>query len=330
MAAEGAELSAIDEAFVAAIRLSNAELAQQWSPQYLASLRLALPQMADAVLADSQAGRALRAAVAEAQRKCGTFIDPRDNWYTRNIARFGGGFDMKQLTAQPGLLAQKFDKLSNKYDQWTVGNGCTYYEWLASSARTAVELRAEDAVVLDVACGIGLPGHVLRLCGFKGRMSGTDISAGMLAQARERPVYDETFVCNANEGLSEVDDASVSLVVCMGAMELLDHGTVLKEFARVLKPTGRLWASFQWEGAVDDAGAAIACPTAHQNVSGVTLSQLVAELNSAGFDAATATIERSTCAFYTPSPNQDGSVLPVPYLYVSAELAPSRNASAGL
>ena len=62
LAAEGAELTAIDEAFVAAIRLSNAELAQQWSPQYLASLRLALPQMADAVLADSQAGRALRAA----------------------------------------------------------------------------------------------------------------------------------------------------------------------------------------------------------------------------------------------------------------------------
>ena len=70
---------------------------------------------------------------------------------------------MKALTAQPGLLASKFDRLSSKYDQWTVGNGCTYYGWLARAARAAPEgLRGPDATIIDVACGIGLPGQMLR------------------------------------------------------------------------------------------------------------------------------------------------------------------------
>ena len=104
-------------------------------------------------------------------------------------------------------------------------------------------------------------------------------------------------------------------------MELLDHVKVLGEFARILKPGGRLWATFQWEGATDDEGNALAHPTAHQNVTGVSLELLTAELAAAGFDVGAATIEKTTCAFLTPSPAQDGSVLPVPYLYVSAGLA---------
>ena len=102
---------------------------------------------------------------------------------------------------------------------------------------------------------------------------------------------------------------------------MLCDGKVLGEFARILKPGGRLWATFQWEGAKDDEGNALAHPTAHQNVQGVTIELLKAELAAAGFDVGAATIEKTTCAFLTPSPAQDGSVLPVPYLYVSAGLA---------
>ena len=96
--------------------------------------------------------------------------------------------------------------------------------------------------------------------------------------------------------------------------ELLDHRKVLGEFARILKPGGRLWVTFL-------EGNALAHPTAHQNVAGVTIEDLKAELAAAGFDVGAATIEKTTCAFLTPSPSQDGSVLPVPYLYVSAGLA---------
>jgi len=327
LALDGSELSTEDVAYVASVRrsggrLASAGAAEPLSDGYLASLRLALPAMLDAALPHSAGGLELRAAVVAAQKEGATWIDPHDNWYTRNVARFGGGFDMKALTAQPGLLATKFDRLAGKYDEWTAGNGCTYYGWIARAARVAPEgLRGAGASVLDVACGIGLPGHMLRLCGFAGRLSATDISAGMLEKARERRVYDELFVANANEGLDAVHDSSVDLVVCVGAMELLHHATVLLEFARVLRPGGKLWASFQWEGAVDAAGEPIPCPTEHQNVTGVTLQQLHAELEAAGFDATNATIEKSECAFYTPSPKQDGSVLPVPYIFVTVGLA---------
>ena len=56
-------------------------------------------------------------------------------------------------------------------------------------------------------------------------------------------------------------------------------------------------------------------------MAGVALDELTVELAAAGFDVGAATIEKTTCAFFTPSPSQDGSVLPVPYLYVSAGLA---------
>jgi len=315
-------LSHADIEFVGSLQAAaGAELTRDMSTSELASLRLALPKMLDAALPDTPAGRQLKAAVVAAQAEGGTFIDPDNNWFTRNVKRFGGGFDMMKLTSQPGLLAAKFDKLSNKYDQWSVGNGCTYYGWLARMARAAPqELRGPGATTVDVACGIGLPGHTLRLCGFVGRMIGTDISKGMLAQARERRVYEQVMVSNANEGLGFIEDASANLVVCMGAMELLDHGTVLVEFARMLKPSGRLWASFQWEGATDESGGAIPNPTEHQNVTGVTLRQLKGELEAAGFDLSTATIERCGAAFFTPAPKMDGSLLPVPYLYVDAGL----------
>ena len=306
--------------FNASVRKSGAELALTMSDAKLASLRLALPQMIDAALPDSKAGAELKEAAAAAQREAGVHVS--GEWYTQRIVKFGGGFDMKKLTAQPGKLAEKFDRLSTKYDEWSVGNRCSYYDWLArmSASARGSSLLGSGATVLDVACGIGLPAHMLRLCGFEGSIAGTDISSGMLDQARRRRVYDRLFVANANEGL-DVAPSSVDLVVCVGAMELLDHVKVLGEFARILKPGGRLWATFQWEGATDDEGNALAHPTAHQNVTGVSLELLTAELAAAGFDVGAATIEKTTCAFLTPSPAQDGSVLPVPYLYVSAGLA---------
>merc|ERR1712037_429480 len=153
-------------------------------------------------------------------------------------------------------------------------------------------------------------GHMLRLCGFRGHMIGTDISTGMLSQARERRMYEQLVAANANEGLT-VESSSIDLVICVGAMELLDHRTVLSEFARILRPSGQLWASFQWEDAVDESGSAVPSPTEHQHI---------AELEAAGFDTNAGAIEKSGCAFYTPSPKQDGSLLPVPYLYVSVGL----------
>jgi len=96
-------------------------------------------------------------------------------------------------------------------------------------------------------------------------------------------------------------------------MELLDRHTVLREASRVLKQdTGELWASFQWDQQNGE------CSTAHQNVHGCTLHTVEQDLERAGFQVVS--IDKCECAFRTPSPLQDGSLAPVPYLFVVARV----------
>ena len=93
------------------------------------------------------------------QRAHGVWIDPDDNWFTQNVKRFGAGFDMKELGSKPGQLARKFSRLSGKYGEWAVGNRTVVEEWISRMARAHAATFGGPAVhVLDLACGIGLPG----------------------------------------------------------------------------------------------------------------------------------------------------------------------------
>ena len=96
-------------------------------------------------------------------------------------------------------------------------------------------------------------------------------------------------------------------------MELLDQKSVLAEFARVLKKEGLLWVTFQ---ALSDH-----CnPTAHQNILGISREKLLENLKESSFEITGdgAHLELCEAAFYTPSPLQDGTLLPVPYWLVNA------------
>ena len=147
---------------------------------------------------------------------------------------------------------------------------------------------------------------------------GIDISEGMVARARNREVYDEARAVNIHDGLGQVvPKGSMDVVICTGAMELLDHSFVLDEFATVLAPKGRLWVSMQWEGAIDEEGKPMSNPTRHQNVFGTTREKAGLELATAGFRIVS--IEECPSAYRTPSPTGDGELLPVPYLFIEAE-----------
>jgi len=283
---------------------------------WLRMLAFALPpQMEAAFGGDDPANQLLRSLVEAAQREHGMFIDPQDNWFTRNVKRFGGGFDMRKLMSEPGLLATKFDRLSNKYHEWHVGNSSRVEFWLTSCAcKYASEYGGPEIRILDVACGIGLPVHQLRLCGYKGRALGTDISHGMIECTKIRGAHDDHLVANTNEGLPSVSSASIDLVLCTGALELLDQAAVLATFARILKGGGRAWLSFQLE--LPEECEARQHPTAHQNIKGLTRQEIEEKLLDADLEIEDA--ERCDNAFYTPSPQQDGSLLPVPYLFVVA------------
>ena len=260
-------------------------------------------------------------AVTTIQMKHGTLINPDDNWFTQNIKRFGRGFDMQKLAIDSKKLASKFDRLSTKYDQWVTSNRSKVDNWLVKRIRSGMPINknGEKLKCLDISCGIGLPSHTLRLCGMTdAHIIGTDISVGMLTQAKRRCVYNDTFVCNANTGFNNYlpENGYFDLIICMGAMEILSHEVVLGEIARLLCPEGKVWLSFQFE----DPNFNLAQkqhPTAHQNVYGMSIEQCKVAIDKAGLILVS--IDECSDAFYTPSPKMDGTMIPVPYLFVEAE-----------
>ena len=93
------------------------------------------------------------------------------------------------------------------------------------------------SVVLDAACGTGR--HSLYLTTRGHRIIGVDRSPAMLAQARRKfPHVD--FREGSLEALS-LDSASVDAVVCAFLLcHLPTLGQVMQEYARVVRPGGRL------------------------------------------------------------------------------------------
>ena len=283
-----------------------------------------LPTQLEAVFGSSKEGKSLIEAVQSVQGRHGVLnlLTEENNWLVKNSAKMGRGFDMKKLASDPTKLAEKFDRLAAKYDQWHVGNRSRVEDWVARMARAELPkgVSSKDTVVLDVACGIGLQAGVLRLGGFKGKIIGIDISKGMIARAKDRKIYDSAHAIDIHDGLSTlIGDHKVDLVICTGAMELLDRAKVLSEFARILKPGGHLWMSLQWDGCLDENGIPLPNPTGHQNIFGVKRHEAMQELDSAGFVIGKGCVEECSCAFRTPSPAGDGSFLPVPYLFIVAK-----------
>jgi SAM-dependent methyltransferase len=99
-------------------------------------------------------------------------------------------------------------------------------------------------VVLDVGAGDGLIGlGALERLGPAGRVIFSDVSADLLAECRRRAGGDPrcTFVRASADDLAGLADASVDVVTTRSVlMYLPDQRPAFAEFARVLRPGGRL------------------------------------------------------------------------------------------
>jgi SAM-dependent methyltransferase len=106
---------------------------------------------------------------------------------------------------------------------------------------------AEDQQHLDIAAGTGEPGLSIAKLAPKGRVVLTDLAAEMLEVAARRAGTQrlaniETTVCSADD-LPFADATFDSVSVRFGYMFFPDLAMATAEFARVLKPGGRLCAS---------------------------------------------------------------------------------------
>ena len=120
---------------------------------------------------------------------------------------------------------------------------------------------ADDQQHLDIATGTGEPGLTVARLAPRGHVVLTDLAAEMLGIATRRANAQgitnvETRVCSADD-LPFGDAAFDSISVRFGYMFFPDVAKATAEFARVLKPGGRLCSSV-WAGPGENPWTAIA------------------------------------------------------------------------
>jgi ubiquinone/menaquinone biosynthesis C-methylase UbiE len=130
-------------------------------------------------------------------------------------------------------LAARFDARAATYDESEM------HRLLASSVAEFVDI-AGVRDVLDAATGTGLILRVLRpRLGDDARFTGVDLSRGMLEIARGR-TPGATFV-EGDATRLPFADSSFDLITCVTGIHLMpDAVTALREWARVLRPRGRM------------------------------------------------------------------------------------------
>lgn len=118
------------------------------------------------------------------------------------------------------LTANTTEELMGIYDNWAQGYETQLLdEWGYTSPQTAVKLltstmQLDGVHVLDAGCGTGLVGLALSEAGIA-RLSGIDYSPGMLAEARQKGVYQALDCMDMNQPLAIAADV-YDAVTCIG------------------------------------------------------------------------------------------------------------------
>jgi predicted TPR repeat methyltransferase len=98
------------------------------------------------------------------------------------------GRDVPQR-ASDGFVAATFDSFAASFESKLARLSYRAPRLVAAMLEDAVGEAAKNLDMLDAGCGTGLCGTLIT--GFARTLTGVDLSAGMLAQAREKQVYDE-------------------------------------------------------------------------------------------------------------------------------------------
>lgn len=134
-------------------------------------------------------------------------------------------------TDQVEAIRESFDARAPEYDRNAM------HRALAESVARFASVPDEGTVV-DVATGTGLAARELARLHRQVRITGVDISPGMLAVARDALPHAEWIEADATR--LPVAAASTDLILCVTALHLFTQPQrVIAEWARVLRPGGR-------------------------------------------------------------------------------------------
>lgn len=226
--------------------------------------------------------------------------------FKERAKHMGKNFKLDKLK-QEHQVGEKFDQLAQHWEE--SATGMEYEAVFEFIAKTYKSYEINDKMtILDLCCGIGMPGQTLRMLGYKGKLIGCDISKEMLKKATERGCYDDLFIQDVNEGLKCFED-SLDVIIITGSMELLDSQVVLENCHKCLKGKGEIWISFLWNKDGKNA-------TEHQKAIAFTENEVIELVNKKGFFII-GKIEKCDKAYLVPTPTEGDSILvPVPYLFL--------------
>jgi predicted TPR repeat methyltransferase len=165
-------------------------------------------------------------------------VEP-ENPIARHLA--SAALSREEVTkASREYICALFDDCAARFDEVLTRLKYCGPEILVQALREAATKPAADWDILDVGCGTGLAGAVLKP--LSRRLVGVDLSAGMLARARDRGVYNELVEAELIDFLSTTTERFDAIT----ASDVLTYIGDLSEFfqfgARVLKPGGLIAA----------------------------------------------------------------------------------------
>ncbi|HKU44344.1 MAG TPA: class I SAM-dependent methyltransferase, partial [Polyangiales bacterium] len=137
-------------------------------------------------------------------------------------------------------LASDFDHVASRYDTLQRFNPGYRADLLRSARRLAAPA---DGRLLDLCCGTGLSTSALRACYPHARITGVDISPGMLAAARAKPeLHDVRFIAGNAMSLEAIGAQGPydGVLMAYGIRNVPDPDRCLVQLREQLKPGGRV------------------------------------------------------------------------------------------
>lgn len=204
------------------------------------SLRRAIEARPDYALAFEALGsllyRSERLAEAAELYRQWLAVDPQNAVARHMAAATGAGRGPER--ADDRYVSEHFDRFAASFDASLGALGYRAPQLVADALARHAGYQSANLQILDAGCGTGLCGPLLRSSAR--RLTGVDLSEGMLAKARERQIYDELV---AGELTAYLERCQAQFDAVISADTLCYFGDlrpVLRAAAGALKPGGLL------------------------------------------------------------------------------------------
>lgn len=142
------------------------------------------------------------------------------------------------INKNPEKIKQMFDNLASNYD--TINNILSFFthKIVKKDAICALEIK-NNSKVLDLCCGSGDLGRIIKDLNKTAEVVGVDFSPSMIEIAKNKN-KDITYFTDDALNLSFGDNTYDYVVAGFGLRNIQDFDRVIKEIYRVLKPNGCL------------------------------------------------------------------------------------------